>query len=157
TKLYSILGLRNLLIDVFLSTLLIGFPTFLMGGTLPLLTQGLSRDLDEASQTHARIYGFNTLGACFGCLLACYVLIPSLGLCMATPIAGCLNFIVAIVVHRFFAGSAASVKPASEGKHRAPFTRPQQALLAIGFLSGFYLITLQTILIRLMGLSTGAA
>lgn len=160
TKLYSVLGLNNLMIDVFLSILLIGVPTFLMGGTLPLLTQGLSRDLADASQTHARIYGFNTLGACVGCLFAGYFFIPAGGLAETTRIAGGFNLIVALSVYLLFAKGAPAREIHSSQKSRAGkigFTTRQKVLLGIGFLSGLYLITLQTVLIRLMGLSTGAS
>ena len=105
-KLYSLMGVNNLLIDVAMSICLIGLPTFLMGGTLPLLTQGLSRDLADASQTHARIYGFNTLGACLGCLLAGYVLIPMGGLARAVYYAAQVNLLVAAAVYLLFARSA---------------------------------------------------
>lgn len=159
-KLYSALGVNSLLIDIVMSIALIGLPTFLMGGTLPLLTQGLSRDLEEASRTHAKIYGFNTVGACVGCLAAGYVLVPSYGLAVTTTIGGFFNMLVGIVSYFAFARKGAPQEGAeapprfADGLH---FTRDQAALLAVGFLSGFYLITLETVLIRLMGLSTGSS
>ena len=39
--------------DVLLSALLIGPPTILMGGTIPMLTQALARDLEDATRFHA--------------------------------------------------------------------------------------------------------
>ena len=50
-------------VDVLLTALLIGPPTILMGGTIPLLTQGLSKGLEDATRFHAFVYAFNTAGA----------------------------------------------------------------------------------------------
>src|SRR4030095_3598149 len=43
--------------DVLLAVLLIGPPTVLMGGTIPILTQSLARDLPDATTVHAFDYG----------------------------------------------------------------------------------------------------
>ncbi len=48
--------------DVGLSALLIGPPTVLMGGTIPILTLALAGDLKHATRIHALVYGFNTAG-----------------------------------------------------------------------------------------------
>ena len=50
-------------LDVLLSALLIGPPAVLMGGTIPILTQALARDIQDATRVHALVYGFNTAGA----------------------------------------------------------------------------------------------
>lgn len=55
-------------------------PTTLMGATLPLVSQWLA---DRRRIFHGSIgllYGANTLGACLGCFLAGFVLLPSFGL-----------------------------------------------------------------------------
>jgi spermidine synthase len=66
--------------DVALSALLILPPAILMGGTIPMLTQALARSLDDATGTHALVYGFNTAGAFAGALAAGFWIVPSLGL-----------------------------------------------------------------------------
>ena len=53
---------------------------YLMGGTIPILTQALARCLDDATRFHALVYAFNTAGAFAGALAAGYWLVPSLGL-----------------------------------------------------------------------------
>ena len=67
-------------IDVALSALLIGLPSVLMGGTIPVLTQALAHDLDDATRFHAYVYGMNTAGAFLGALSAGFYLVPVLGL-----------------------------------------------------------------------------
>ena len=161
-KLYHVLGVNSLFIDFFMSILLIGFPTFLMGGTLPLLTQALAPDFKNASRTHAMIYGINTVGACLGCLIAGYYLIPTYNLPCTAMIGGILNVAVAMTAYFGYAKwhkpQEVSEKNVGHGlKELFQFNRHQLALVGIGFLSGFYLITLETVLIRLMGLSTGAS
>ena len=158
--LYSWVGVNSLIIDFFLSILALGIPTFLMGGTLPLLTQGLSRDVDSASGIHAKIYGFNTVGACLGCLLAGYVLIPLTGLPITLLIAGSVNVFISVISYFGYAKKWVHRPPPttrSEETSSKQFTLNQSFILGIGFLSGFYILTLETILMRLMGLSTGSS
>ena len=65
---------------VLCSAFLIGIPTVCMGGTVPLMTRGISQNLKESTNVHATIYSINTAGAVLGTLLAGFVLIPSFGL-----------------------------------------------------------------------------
>ena len=164
SSLYRLLGVNSLTIDILLSIILIGLPTFLMGGTLPLLTQSMSEDVDKASTTHAKIYGINTIGACLGCLLAGYLLIPLFGLRNTEHLAAWMNLIVGLGVYFLFGRGAKhldslrrAVPVAATEKFRLSFETRDLPLLVIGFLSGFYLITLQTVLVRLVGLTTGSS
>jgi spermidine synthase len=160
SKLYSLLGMQSILIDIGISVVLIGFPTFLMGGTLPLLTQGLAKDLEEASQTHARIYGFNTVGACLGSLLAGYWLIPTFGLAITSMLAGMANALIAFGAYFLFAkylkASRGDTAPLNQAA-KPSFSLHTWILLAVGFFSGFYVLCLETVLIRIVGLCTGAS
>jgi spermidine synthase len=154
--LYHSWGVNNLLIDVITSTVLLLPPTFLMGGTLPLLTHSFSVDTKSATRTHAKIYGFNTLGACFGTLLAGYFLIPTTSLPFALQIAALINFVVAGAFLFLAHGKPANVPaPVKEGKLELSPTVIK--IFSVAFLSGFYTITLETIFVRLMGLSTGSS
>ena len=60
----------SLLGDALVSITLIALPTAMMGASLPLLTQGLSRSLEDAAPFHAKIYVLNTLGAFVGAVSA---------------------------------------------------------------------------------------
>jgi len=67
-------------------------PTFLMGGTLPVLTRAFARDRsDEMRGELALFYGLNTVGGVLGCAAAGYVLIELAGLRASTIAAGVLN------------------------------------------------------------------
>src|SRR5712692_3083243 len=52
------------------AALVLFVPTFLMGGTLPMLVRGLARDGAEFGRRLARLYWVNTAGACFGTVAA---------------------------------------------------------------------------------------
>jgi len=54
-------------------------PTFLMGGTLPILVRGLTRE-DELGARISRLYWVNTLVAVLARFSPVFVLLPSLGL-----------------------------------------------------------------------------
>ncbi|MCB0404577.1 MAG: hypothetical protein KDD51_07300 [Bdellovibrionales bacterium] len=165
---YHAFGVSSALTDVLLALVLLGPPTFLMGGTLPLLTQALSPDLKSASYWHARIYGFNTVGAAFGSLFTGYFLVPQFGLSGALWLGAVGNGVVAGVLYFFYApqfepaplrASRSKAKTKTDPKEYfwERLTVRQKALLGVGFLSGFYVLTLETVLIRLMGLATGAS
>jgi len=158
-KMLATVGLENRFLDITIAVALLGFPTFLMGGTLPLLTQGLSESLAQSSQTHARIYGWNTVGACFGSLLAGFGLIPFFRLTTCVSIAACMNLVVALVAYFAFARKteAQQISTRSRKAARTKLTPAEWTLLTTGFLSGFYVICLESVLIRLVGLSTGSS
>ncbi len=63
-----------------LALVMLLIPTFLMGGTLPLLVRGLSGKGAELSKLTSHLYGLNTLGATLGAFLGGYVLLPGLGM-----------------------------------------------------------------------------
>jgi spermidine synthase len=67
-------------------------PTFLMGGTLPVLTRAFARDRSEELRGElALFYGLNTVGGFAGCLLAGYVLIEFVGLRGSLLATGAVN------------------------------------------------------------------
>lgn len=103
-------------IDVLLTIALIGTPTVLMGGTIPILTQALARSLADATRFHALIYTFNTAGAFLGALAAGFVLVDGLGLDGTVRWMGVINLI---------AGGAFLVLGARPGAHVAPAVKPE--------------------------------
>jgi spermidine synthase len=68
-------------------------PTFLMGGTLPVLVRGLARDSAELGTRLARLYWVNTAGAVVGTLAAGFLLLPTLGLRQTLGVAVALNLL----------------------------------------------------------------
>lgn len=80
----------------FLNFILLLFPTFLMGSTLPLLTSFFNRFLNNVGESIGVLYFYNTLGAGFGALGTGFIFFNYIGLSETIYIAATLNMIVAI-------------------------------------------------------------
>ena len=144
--------------DVLLSTLLIGPPSVLMGGTIPILTLGLAGSRERATRIHALIYGCNTAGAFVGALAAAFVLIPRLGLHGVLFAMGALN-IAAGFVFALLDCFGERVSPDLE--YETPGAKHSIDRLgvyaAIALLTGFAMMALQTTFNRIGALSFGAS
>ena len=162
-------GGLGLAFDVVLSGLLIGPPAVLMGGTIPMLTQALSHDLEDTTRFHALVYAFNTAGAFAGALAAGFWLVPALGLVGVLVAMAAINLSAgALFVAIGYAapaslrelggteplGPATSAPVSSEGRARVAGL---PVFASIALLTGFAMMTVQTSLIRLGGLSFGAS
>src|ERR1700688_3056810 len=73
------------------SALVLFLPTFLMGGTLPVLVRGLTRNAAELGARLSRLYWINTAGAGGGKFAAGFLFLPSLGLRRTLGIAVAFN------------------------------------------------------------------
>ena len=156
----------SLFLDVFFAILLIGFPTCMMGGTLPLLTRALSTRIEEAPSLNARIYAVNTAGAFAGCLITGFLLLPSLGLSEILTYTSIINLlcgITSLTAGALWSGSRLGKNkggPSIEEEKASTSLLPEVGLkkgCVIGFLAGFYSLALQTVFIRLTGLTIGSS
>lgn len=146
------------LFDVILAALLIGPPAVLMGATIPILTQALSRSLDDATRFHAFVYGLNTLGAFVGALAAGFYVVPRLGLDGTLFAMGAINLVAGALYGTL--GLREQERPlAAPGQEEAEVGDVGDAwtYLAAALLIGFAMMTLETILIRLAGLAFGSS
>ena len=146
-------GIPGALWDFLVSITLLAPPTILMGATLPLLTQAFSRDVAASSRIHALIYGINTIGSCAGCIMAEWFLIPRTELGLASMAGGLGNLFVAATF--FFLSQNVSVARAGHGDSTERSSAPWP-FLGLAFISGFVILSLETILIRVIGMSTGS-
>ncbi len=140
--------------DVGLSACLVVPPAVLMGGTIPMLTQALSRGLADATRLHALVYASNTLGAFAGALAAGYWLLPTLGLVGALRAMALVNLGAGVAFAAIgWRGTPAQAEP-------QPPAAPVAGLAVfavVALLSGFAMMSLQAVLIRLGGLAFGAS
>ncbi len=141
-------------LDVGLCALLLLPPTVLMGGTIPLLTQGLSRSPDDATRVHASVYGLNTAGAFLGALLAGFWWIAELGLPGTLYAMSGLN-LAAGAIFVWLGGRAAPAAALPERAEPPPAAFPVYALAVLA--SGFAMMTLEVVAIRLCALSLGSS
>ena len=79
-------------------------PTFLMGGTLPILVRGITRDPADLGKRVSQLYWVNTLGAVVGTLLSGFVLLPTLGLRATVLCAAILNVLAGLLALRIAKG-----------------------------------------------------
>lgn len=80
--LYATVGQRagaDLLVKVLIATVVLLPPSFLMGGTLPMVGQHLVRRRAELGRVGSRLYALNTAGSAAGALAAGFVLPVVLG------------------------------------------------------------------------------
>jgi spermidine synthase len=73
------------------------WPTFFMGASLPLLSRGLTRDVEDAASTIGLLYALNTAGAAVGAFGATWLLLPQAGLEGSVRVAAVLNVLCAAV------------------------------------------------------------
>jgi spermidine synthase len=85
-----------LLLRVLGAALVLFLPTFLMGGTLPVLVRGLIRHSAELGVRIGRLYWVNTAGAVAGTLAAGFLLLPALGLKRTVGVAVVLNVLAGL-------------------------------------------------------------
>jgi len=90
------------------SALLLLVPTFLMGGTLPLLVRIFRRQEADTGTPVSRLYALNTAGAVTGTLACGFLLIPELGVIRAAVAAAGCNLLAALLAW-------ASAKRAGQG------------------------------------------
>lgn len=148
---------------VFYSAVLTGVPAFCMGATVPVLTRAISKNVSEATRVHAGIYGLNTGGAFLGALAAGFFLIPALGISNTLRLTAMVNLSAAGYFY-IISRSAATPRTSETAIHNRPamntlprYGLPRHLLYAVAFLSGFYVMTLENVLIRLMNLSFGSS
>jgi spermidine synthase len=93
------------------SVLVLFLPTFLMGGTLPVLVRGVTRTAADLGARVSRLYWINTAGAVAGTFAAGFLFLPALGLRLTLAIAVTLNVaagMLALTVERKERGRTAS-------------------------------------------------
>ena len=84
-------------VRLLLATLILGVPTFLMGGTLPAAACAVETSADRNRRNLALLYGANTLGAVSGTLLATFYMLEHFGNRRTLLCAAALNAVVGIV------------------------------------------------------------
>lgn len=107
---------------VVIALLLLLPPTFLMGGTLPILARFVVRQAERLGSGLGLLYAVNTFGAVVGCFLAGFVLIPGIGLPGSVALAVALNLAIGLLVLGLAREDLASAAPATAptGEDAAP-------------------------------------
>src|SRR5206468_3532606 len=117
-------------------------PTFLMGGTLPVLTRFFTENLKEVERKVGLLYALNTFGAAAGTLAAALVFIPGLGNIRTTLIIATIN--VAIGLFAVWMSGAererreeSAAVPRLDGEQQQPNPTADRVVLLTLAVSGF--------------------
>jgi spermidine synthase len=139
-------------------------PTFLMGGTLPVLTRFFTASIEEVEGKVGVLYALNTFGAAAGSVVAALVLIPGIGNIRTTLTIATLN--VAIGLFALWTAEFEARTPKSEVEEFAG--RPSKSIdpasdrmvlltLAVsGFVAMMYEVAWTRALSAMIGSSTYA-
>jgi spermidine synthase len=140
------------------SFLVLFLPTFLMGGTLPILVRGVTRHSTEMGARLSRLYWINTTGAVVGALIAGFSLLPQIGLHKTIMVAAALNLVAGIVSLRI--GRAwPAVAAAGEEKLQSPRIGraiPRLLLIAFAFV-GATAMSYEIAWTRLLAVTVGSS
>jgi len=142
------------LVKFVLAAGLLFLPSFLMGGTLPIMGQYLVRQADQLGKTASMLYAVNTLGAALGVFLAGFYLPFLLGFTNSYLSAIGLNIVIAAAAYGLsFTATDSNTREVEPAPHTSS-TLPQPALSphliwSIAFLSGFMTLGLEVLWTRM--------
>jgi len=131
-------------------------PTLLMGLSLPLLARAVVARLEQAAPRIGWLYGINTLGAAAGTLVGGFWLVGTIGFERALEVGAALNLLAALLTLSVLAGLP---RRASAGPGLATPAAPEPGSLglpawtALVFLSGFFIIALEILWVRVLGIA----
>jgi len=148
-------------------------PTFLMGGTLPVLSRFFVKRPREIESKLGALYALNTFGAAMGTLAAALVLVPGLGNQVTTIWIASLNIVLGLLAIRLdlkqavdedtldgSQGEGNSAVPEADGQKSASTVSAGRLVMATLFASGFvamlYEVAWTRALSALIGSSTYA-
>ncbi len=118
-------GMPGMLLRGFISAICLLPPTILMGASLPAIVRWLKSTPNGVSW-YGLLYGGNTAGAVFGCLLAGFYLLRIYNMAIATYAAAAINLVIAL-------GSfALAARTPHQATADEPATTPRVAATAVG-------------------------
>jgi len=100
-------SLALLAVRLLLASVIVLPPTFLMGGTLPIVARAVTSDLQQLGGQIGRLYAINTVGAVAGALAAGFLLLGTIGVRSTLWLAVAISTVVALTAV-WMAGAARS-------------------------------------------------
>ena len=137
-------------------------PTVLMGGTLPVLSRFISRQPENLRSHLSFLYGFNTLGAVFGALLAGFFFLRIYSVTATLYIAIAANVVIGLVSLALQPTTAAGAS-AADADPDPPATDPSADPLPVTLvrwgigLSGFCALGYEVLWTRVLTIAVGAS
>ncbi len=140
-------------IRLLLATIVLGIPTFMMGGTLPAAARAVETSEDPARRRLATIYAVNTMGAVAGTLISTFYLLETFGNRRTLLLAAGLNLLVAVIARAMSRDSRApemtpeAVRPPSGDEESLP---PRVVLVTSGLVGAAFLL-MELVWYRMLG------
>jgi len=147
-------GLPSILLRAVICAICLLPPTALMGASLPAAARWLESSPEGVSWM-GLLYGSNTAGAVFGCLLASFYLLREFNLTTATIAAAAINIAVALVSF-LLARLNPHTKPENETFSEDADTPTNWPVYAAIALSGASALGAEVVWTRLLGLMLGS-
>jgi predicted membrane-bound spermidine synthase len=145
------------LLRLALACVVLGLPTFLMGGTLPALSRAVESNDDFSRRRLALLYGANTLGAVAGVAISTFVLLERLGNQLTLWSASALNIVVALSAYTLAATWSSGSGAAEQGTEEsaaaaAPADRRLSRFVLISAaIVGFVFLLMELVWYRMLG------
>jgi spermidine synthase len=139
------------IVRLVLAALILGPPTFLMGGTLPAAARAVVTADDVSRRTVGTLYGVNTLGAVSGALFGTFYLFENFGNHLTLWWATAVNLVVALSAFRFAKSMPESVSREEFDKEDSgPAVNHWFVLIAAGVV-GFAFFLMEIVWYRMLG------
>jgi len=150
------IGLPNMLLRALVAAICLLPPTALMGASLPAAARWIESTRGGVSWW-GLLYGTNTIGAVFGCLLAGFYLLRMYGVAAATLAAVAINLVVAAISLVLAARTPARIEAdhIPDAAESAADENSTSVYITIG-LSGASALGAEVVWTRLMGMMLGS-
>jgi len=146
------------LVRVVMSVLVLGLPTFLMGGTLPAAARAVAIEADTGRKRVAVLYGINTLGAVMGVAVATFFMLEIFGTRNTLWIASLLNGLIGMLARRLSLSRPSKEIPEEEEiKASISDSLPLKSYTPAGFvyaaagIVGFAFMLMELVWYRMLG------
>ncbi len=134
-----------------LAAVVIGAPTFLMGGTLPAMAKAVASSGDDGRRSLGTVYGANTIGAVLGVLVTGFLVFEALGVRGTLFAAAGLNLLAALVALRLSAGMQTPVPAPTQAVGAPPGQAPSLLILPLAACAGFAFLAMELVWYRMLG------
>jgi spermidine synthase len=139
------------IIRLILAALILGPPTFLMGGTLPAAARAVVTQDDVSRRTLGTLYGINTLGAVSGALLGTFYLFENFGNHLTLWWATAVNVILALSAFRVAKSMPALETRANSDESDEGAVVSQTFVLVGAGVVGFAFFLMEIVWYRMLG------
>jgi spermidine synthase len=148
----SALGLgMGTLLRLVLASLVVGVPTFLMGGTLPAAARAVETPDDARRSLVALLYGVNTLGAVAGSTASTFLMLESFGTRTTLWLACLVNLLVAVAANALARSARTPPVPAAAEPLPAASGAPAPFVLVAAGVVGFAFFLMELVWYRMLG------